>query len=100
MFPNEGGQKHLVWNTKDQWGSKEKDGFTCKRTREEISSLSQPCTARVITAQCGRKSISHQRGVQSYISYETCCCRLSVSDMYRLRNNSNRNIPLVPVCVR
>jgi hypothetical protein len=24
MFPNEGGQKHLVWDTKGQWGSKEK----------------------------------------------------------------------------
>ena len=27
MFPNEGGQKHLVRNTKGQWGSKEKDGY-------------------------------------------------------------------------
>jgi hypothetical protein len=24
MFPNEGGQKHLVRNTKGQWDSKEK----------------------------------------------------------------------------
>jgi hypothetical protein len=27
MFPNEEGQKHLVRNTKVQWGYKEKDGF-------------------------------------------------------------------------
>ena len=28
VFPNEGGQKHLVRDTKGQWGSKEKDGYT------------------------------------------------------------------------
>jgi hypothetical protein len=27
MFLNEGGQKHLVRDTKGQWGSKEKDGY-------------------------------------------------------------------------
>ena len=27
MFPNEGGHKHLVRNTKGQWGSEEKDGY-------------------------------------------------------------------------
>jgi hypothetical protein len=28
MFVNEGGQKHLVRDTKGQWGSKEKDGYS------------------------------------------------------------------------
>jgi hypothetical protein len=28
MFPNEGGQKHLVKNTKGQWGNKEKVGYS------------------------------------------------------------------------
>ena len=27
MFPNEGGQKHLLRDTKGQWGSKEKDFY-------------------------------------------------------------------------
>ena len=27
MFPNERGQKHLVRDTKGQWGSKEKNGY-------------------------------------------------------------------------
>ena len=27
MFPNEGGQKHLVRDLKCQWGNKEKDGY-------------------------------------------------------------------------
>jgi hypothetical protein len=27
MFPNKGGQKHLVRDTKGQWGSKEKDRY-------------------------------------------------------------------------
>jgi len=27
MFPNKGGQKHLVRDTNSQWGSKEKDGY-------------------------------------------------------------------------
>ena len=28
MFPNEGGQKHLVKDTKGQWGSQGKDSDT------------------------------------------------------------------------
>jgi hypothetical protein len=27
MFPNEGGQNHLVRDTKGHWGSKEKGGY-------------------------------------------------------------------------
>jgi len=27
MFLNEGGQKHLIRDTKGQWGSKEKHGY-------------------------------------------------------------------------
>jgi hypothetical protein len=34
MFPNEGGQKHLVRNTKGQWGSKQKDGDTAESEKE------------------------------------------------------------------
>jgi hypothetical protein len=34
MFPNEGGQKHLVRNTKGKWGSKERDGYTAEREKE------------------------------------------------------------------
>jgi len=34
MFPNEGGQKHLVRNTKGQWGRKEKDGDRAESEEE------------------------------------------------------------------
>ena len=34
MFPNEGGQKHLVTDTKGQWGSKEKDGCRVESEKE------------------------------------------------------------------
>ena len=34
MFPIEGGQKHLVTNTKGQWGSKEKDGYRAEGEKE------------------------------------------------------------------
>jgi len=34
MFPNEGGQKHLVRVTKDQWDSKEKDGYRAESEKE------------------------------------------------------------------
>jgi hypothetical protein len=33
MFPNEGGQKHLVRDTKSQWGSKE-DGYRAESEKE------------------------------------------------------------------
>jgi hypothetical protein len=33
MFPNEGGQKHLVRNTKGQWGNK-KDGCMAESEKE------------------------------------------------------------------
>jgi hypothetical protein len=33
MFPNEGGQKHLVRNTKGQWGSTE-DGYRAESEKE------------------------------------------------------------------
>jgi hypothetical protein len=34
MIPNEGGQKYLVWDTKGQWGSKEKDGYRAENEKE------------------------------------------------------------------
>ena len=34
MFPNEGGQKHLLRNTKVQWGSKAKDGYRAESEKE------------------------------------------------------------------
>ena len=34
MFPNEGGQKHLVRDTKVQRGSKEKDVYRTKSEKE------------------------------------------------------------------
>ena len=34
MFPNEGGQKHLVRDTKGQWGSKEKGGYMSEIEKE------------------------------------------------------------------
>ena len=34
MFPNEGGQKHLVRNTKPQRGSQEKDGYRAESEKE------------------------------------------------------------------
>jgi len=34
MFPNEGGQKHLVRDTKGQWDSKEKDGYRAESEKE------------------------------------------------------------------
>jgi hypothetical protein len=34
MFPNEGGQKHLVGDAKDQWGSKERNGCRAESERE------------------------------------------------------------------
>ena len=34
VFPNEGGQKHLVRDTKGQWGSYEKDGYRAESEKE------------------------------------------------------------------
>ena len=34
MFPNEGGQKLLVRDTKGQWVSKEKDGYRAESEKE------------------------------------------------------------------
>jgi hypothetical protein len=34
LFPSEEGQKHLVRDTKDQWGSKEKDGYKAESEKE------------------------------------------------------------------
>jgi len=34
MFPNEGGQKRLLRNTKGQRGSKEKDGYRAESEKE------------------------------------------------------------------
>jgi len=34
MFPNEGGQKHLVRDTKSQLNSKEKDGYRADSEKE------------------------------------------------------------------
>jgi len=34
MFPNEGGQMHLVRDTKGQWGSKGKDGYRAESEEE------------------------------------------------------------------
>jgi len=34
MFPNEGSQKHLVRDTKDQLNSKEKDGYRAESEKE------------------------------------------------------------------
>ena len=34
MFPNEGGQKHLLRDTKGQWESKEKDGYRTESEKE------------------------------------------------------------------
>jgi hypothetical protein len=34
MFPNEGGQKHLVKDTKGQWGSKKEDGYRTESEKE------------------------------------------------------------------
>jgi len=34
VFPNEGGQKHLVRDTKGQLNSKEKDGYRAESEKE------------------------------------------------------------------
>ena len=34
MFPIEGGQKHPVWDTKVQWGSKKEDGYRAESEKE------------------------------------------------------------------
>ena len=34
MFPNEGGQKHLVRDTKGQWDNKEKNGYRVESEQE------------------------------------------------------------------
>jgi hypothetical protein len=34
VFPNERGQKHLVRDTKGQWGSKKKDGYRAENEKE------------------------------------------------------------------
>ena len=34
MFPNEGGQKHLLGDKKGQWGSKEKGGYRAQSEKE------------------------------------------------------------------
>ena len=34
MFPNEGGQKHLIRDTKGQWDSKVKGGYGAKSEKE------------------------------------------------------------------
>jgi hypothetical protein len=34
MFPNEGGQEHLVRDTKGQWASRKKDGYRAESEKE------------------------------------------------------------------
>jgi hypothetical protein len=34
VFPNEGGQKHLVRDTKGQWGSRKEDGYRAESEKE------------------------------------------------------------------
>jgi hypothetical protein len=34
VCPIEGGQKHLVWNKKGQWGSKEKGDYMAESEKE------------------------------------------------------------------
>jgi hypothetical protein len=34
VFPNVGGQKHLVRDTKGQWGGKEKGGYRAESEKE------------------------------------------------------------------
>jgi hypothetical protein len=34
MFTNEEGQEHLVRDTKDQWDSREKDGYRAESEKE------------------------------------------------------------------
>jgi hypothetical protein len=34
MFPNEGGQEHLVRDTKDQWDSRENDGYRAESKKD------------------------------------------------------------------
>ena len=36
MFPNEGGQKHLVRGTNGLWGSKEKDSYRAESEKESF----------------------------------------------------------------
>ena len=36
MFPNEGGQKHLVRDTKGQRGSQGKDGYRAESEKESL----------------------------------------------------------------
>ena len=39
MFANEGGQKHLVRNTKGQWSSQKKDGYSKASSNLDVSSI-------------------------------------------------------------
>ena len=56
MFVNGGGQKHLVRDTKDQWGSKEKDGYRAQSDKE--SCVKQD---RLITEERDKKRLAQDR---------------------------------------
>jgi len=44
MFPNEGGQKHLVRNKKGQWGIKEKGGYRAESEKESCMKYDRQIT--------------------------------------------------------
>jgi hypothetical protein len=45
MFPNVGGQKHLVTDTKGQRESREKDGYRTEREKESLVEEDRQITA-------------------------------------------------------
>ena len=47
MFANEGGQKHLVMDTKDQWDSKGKDGYKLLQRADHSSRGVLPSVVRL-----------------------------------------------------
>ena len=56
MFPNEGGQKHPVSDTKGQWSSKEKGG--CRTETEKKSCVKQE---RQITEERDKQRLEQDR---------------------------------------
>ena len=61
MFPNEGGQKHLVKDTKGQWGSKE-DGY-----RSESENESHVKQDRQITEERDKQGLEQDRRCGKYL---------------------------------
>ena len=74
MFPNEGGQQHLVRDTKGQWDSKEKDGYRAESEKE--SCVKQD---RQITEERDKQRIEQDRRCGKHLKKDNSSCYVFVN---------------------